>query len=454
MTLGPLWLSVQPDGWAAINEHGELVGEGRSAFDALQATYGESRDVFCPDGVTLLRLLAAVPSAKAAPDSTIVREVDGGLGVDCGGFAYTHGARYWNGGMLFPEPVASYCRRAGWEVPCGDPVQEVSAFMDAHLAQQALVETITGVAPSRTLASTAAKAALPARWRHGGLYFGASIAYANVRKAYYGGRIECFVPGWEGEAVEYDIRSAYGWALSQPIPDWQVYETRPILKREPGWLDVTVELHGAVGPLPVRDALKPRVLHYPRTGVVRGWWPKLDLEREGVRVLQVHQQIAGRPSDDLRGPVNAWLERREATTSVAEKATIRGLAVGLAGKLAQKPLSWALWHNQEGCAPSGSHQLMGTDWWVYPCVPVRAPMTLPTTASYVTSMVRAKVWPTIRDGVALYTHTDSVHLPAEGALAGRGPACGDKAGDWSIKAEGQACYKGPNRYTIGNKRVG
>jgi hypothetical protein len=79
----------------------------------------------------------------------------------------------------------------------------------------------------------------------------------------------------------------------------------------------------------------------------------------------------------------------------------------------------------------------------------RLPVSLPTTASYVTALVRSAVWPWIAGGDAIYTNTDSVHLPAHV----QGPPCGDAAGDWTIKESGEAKYHSTRNYHIGMKRI-
>ena len=445
-----LWLTITAAGeWATIDAAG-VEKRGKDALECVSESYVEPRDVFVATGAELVTLLSAIP-AKGRPDNTLIRERDG-QGADCAGFSYVHGASFWLGAMGFPEPVGDYCKAAGWPKPSGSPQDSVRKWREAWCTQHALTERLAGVAPTHSLSGTAAKAAVPKDWRRGADHFSKSIAMADIRQSCAGGRIECYRPGWEGDAVEFDIRSAYGWALMQPLPDWQVYQRRAYAG-EARWLDCTVELSGAVGPLPVRDPGDTHALTWPNSGRHRGWWTSVDLDKSGVRIVEVHGRYAGRLSLDLRPHVGRWLEEREKSSDYATKATIRAMAVGLAGKLWQRPESWGLWHVEEGPAPYGSTQLGQTDWLVYPCKSNRAVLSLPTTASHVTALVRQKVWPHIADGCAIYTHTDSVHIAADDVLAGCGPETGDKAGDWSIKAEGQASYRGVNHYSIGKKVV-
>lgn len=454
MSRAGLWLAISSAGeWAAVTSGGAEFASGRNgALEAMQAVYSEPVDVFCQSSAELERLIASVP-AKGRPDSVIIRQRDG-WSHECAGFSYTHGASFWLGSLVFPDPVATYCRSAGWATPKGEPIDAVRGWCQVHEEQTRLVSGIIGQEPTHSLSSSAFRAAVPKTWRRGGEHFGARVrGYAEVRQSCYGGRIECYRPGWSGQAVEFDIRSAYGWALTEPLPDWQLYERRAY-PGEAEWLDVTAEVSGEVGPLPVRLDTAGRSLFWPRAGKVRGWYARPDLERSGLRILDVHAALAGRMSLDLAPHVSRWLELREQTTCRAVKATVRGLAVGLAGKLWQRSESWGLWHVSEGPAPMGATPLGDSDWLAYPCKPRHIPVTLPTAASYVTAMVRSKVWPWIADGRALYTHTDSVHIAQDDADDGFFPELGDKPGQWSVKAEGFAHYKGVNAYTIGKKRVG
>ena len=90
---------------------------------------------------------------------------------------------------------------------------------------------------------------------------------------------------------------------------------------------------------------------------------------------------------------------------------------------------------------------------VYPVQHPRKVLSLPSTASWVTSLVRAKLWPYIASGDAVYCHTDSVHLPQSVVDAGLCPQTGTDPGLWSVKGRGEAMYHGVNHYRIGAKFV-
>lgn len=444
------WLAVVASGqWAMIDETGaEHTGNG--FLQCLVDTYEAARDYLVLDSEQLLLLLNSLP-AKGRPDSTIIHERAGAASA-CGGFSFTHGASYWLGAMLFPDPVRQYCAAAGWpQIPRGDAMDMVRVWRQVYLQQQQLVRDVCGIEPGRSLAGTAVRAVLPEDWRNGADFFKASAAYACIRSACYGGRIECYQPGFAGEAVEYDLRSAYGWALTQPLPDWQVYQRRAYWA-EAEWLECTVRVDGPVGPLPIRADDDVRSLSWPRDGVHRGWWTAEDLDKRNARVLQIHDRYAGRFTTQLSPSVQRWLYLRESSKDQAVRDTIRALAVSFAGKLWQRPQSWDLWHMDDGPAPNGSVVLGQTNWLVYQTSVSRPVLSLPTTASWITALVRSKVWPHIANGEAIYTHTDSVHVPvrADGLHIIQ---TGMNPGDWSIKESGFATYRGVNDYRIGKKVV-
>lgn len=391
------------------------------------------------------------------------------------------------GSGLVGAPVILSVRRAGWPCtwrdatgvyPDSDPaavaVDLGMALRPAGgpeaarwLAQldtswRAWAEAELGAELSITLASTAARLAIPRQWRtaHDAARRGATCrtglddaGWRLASRACYGGRVACMVDDeWRGEAVEYDLRSAYGWALTQPIPDWKAYKRKP-WPSEPAWYDVTVELDGrpGPGPLPYRDPDDATALHYPREGQWRGVWTRDELDRSGARVLELHEVLAGRWSYDLQRPVAGWLERRELGGTL-RKRLFRFLPNALAGKLIQKSTGWMIWDCADGEPPAGAVPLGLTSSAMAVPVPARyQAVTCPQAGSYVTSLVRGRVWPELSRPEALYSDTDSIHLPVDAAP----PAdMGSNPGQWSEKARGPAAYYGPKTYQIGSKTAG
>ena len=103
----------------------------------------------------------------------------------------------------------------------------------------------------------------------------------EVRKSYFGGRVECF-RATSPEIVEYDVNSMYPAMLAQekmPVGLPNTYQAktahRALLQDTPGFYDCTVTVPDgcAVPPLPVR--IKGRIV-YP-TGTFRGQWALCEL---------------------------------------------------------------------------------------------------------------------------------------------------------------------------------
>ena len=322
----------------------------------------------------------------------------------------------------------------------------------AHASWRERIVRVAELQPRLSVGATAA-GVFPRTWRRAAQLLQREEPWQAIRHAYYGGRIECYRPGFEGDAIEYDLRGAYGWSLSKPIPDWKIYERKWIPVQDPAWLDCTVEVSGHPGPLPVRD--EAGALSWPTSGWHRGIWTRIDLEQSGVQIKEVHRQLAGRWSGDLQPAVNRWLQLREDTDSGADRSLLRILCCSLAGKLCQKPVSWKLWRSSAE-PPVGAQPLaLGRAVFAVPTSPLRWPLTCPQAGSFVTARVRSKVRPALSHPEVVYTDTDSAHYPSEVTPpAELADDIGPAAGQWSVKATGRARYSGVRSYRIGEKTVG
>jgi hypothetical protein len=60
------------------------------------------------------------------------------------------------------------------------------------------------------------------------------------------------------------------------------------------------------------------------------------------------------------------------------------------------------------------------------------------------------VWPELQRADAIYSDTDSIHLPSSSAPPKN---CGPNAGQWVAKVHGDAEYIGVKNYRIGEKVV-
>lgn len=386
------------------------------------------------------------------PKTVSIREC-GGANLRVHRFVSATGTQYLDGAGLFPSPLVECL-----DLP-DDAEARAIAWTGEYAAQIERVRAYIAGAGSRgvpdvreTIAGTALGAALPPAWRKGATFFANHKlgVYRNIRRADFGGRIQTFTSHGQvhENATYYDLKSAYGWAMLQPLPDWQCYDTRPRYSREPGWLDCEVEiLPCPVGPLPVRQ--QDDSLAYPTSGIWRGTYTAEDLERsQHVKIRRVFFAYHGRYRTDLAMPVSTWLDRREQARDEITRATGRALAVSLAGRLSLRQTQWHLWHASEGFLPGVRPLRWGSPWGVYQAVAPYPPLAVPTTASYIKALVRSRVWPYIEHGQALHTHTDSVHLPA----GVDGPDVGNAPGDWALKSEGQAEYW-PDRYRIGETQT-
>lgn len=445
-----------------VDSDGQDVAKG-AVVDVAQQLHDEKADIGALDAQLLLSVVDAYLQAGQAHSLDVAMRGTG----------------------LSGAPAVLSIRRTGWGAawrdlaathPDGDPAATAAdlglgrrpadgpdaarwlAQLDTQWREWAEAEL--GAELGITLAATAARLAIPRQWRtaHEAAKRGArrpggldDSAWRLSARAFYGGRVACLVDdSWRGEAVEYDLRSAYGWALTCKLPDWKCYRRKP-WPSEPAWYDVTVEIStSGPGPLPYRDPEDARVLHYPVEGVYRGAWTREELDRSGVRVLQQHEVLAGRWSYDLQPVVSSWLERRQLGGALRRRL-FRFLPNSLAGKLAQKSVGWLLWDAADGDPPVGAVPLgLSTSAFVVP-VPARyQPATFPQAGSYVTSLVRGLVWPQLQRPDALYSDTDSIHLPASATP----PPLGDAAGQWAEKERGPAVYRGPKNYTIGSKTAG
>lgn len=447
---------VRHDDCVAVDCDGNGLSSG-TATELAELLHTESVTVYTADSQILVEVAEAYIAAGHFDSLSIAMRGSGSTGI--------------------PAPLSVACDRlpARWQDPSSlVPESDLSATAEllGHGVQPALqlggelrakwlalvvgdwVELVReelGIELAGTLASTAAKAGIPRKWRNAHAALATrGDTWEFTRSAYYGGRVQCLQAGWTGDAVEYDLRSAYGWALTQPLPDWKIYE-KPPLPRQPAWYDVDVYVNGDLGPLPVRDPDQPHRLSYPTQTTVRGIWTREDLERSGVGVKTIHRVLSGRWSRDLAPAVETWLERRE-VVDAPRKALYRALNNTLAGKLCQKSTGWALWQaTAQEVPPPGAVPLSLTSaLWAVPVVSARQPVTCPQAGSYVTALVRSRVWPELTRADAIYSDTDSIHLPADSAPPKN---CGEQAGQWAAKVRGPAEYLGPKNYQIGSKVV-
>lgn len=350
--------------------------------------------------------------------------------------------------------------------PCPQSPESRDELRAAGAATHAVVSawhehvSACGLTPRMSAGATAAQL-LPPTWRRAARALGQSPQWHELRGSYYGGRVECRRPGWSGEAVEYDIRSAYGASIAGKwgfIPDWKLYQREP-RAREPGWFDATVSATPGA-PLPMRrqDARgRAAGLMWVEDGATwRGWFTRADLELPGVEIVCIHRALAGRYSDDLQRGAEHLLQLRDDSKDQTRRAVIRLLLVALAGKLAQRRVDWRVWVPALGQEPPESAVIIGdpkNGIMVYAASnDTPSPHYLPHVAAYVTAYPRGELYRELQraGSRAIYCDTDSIHVEA-----GTPPPLdlGSGFGQWAEKASGDAHYESARHYRIGAKIV-
>ena len=357
-------------------------------------------------------------------------------------------------------PWAMWSKGDEHKAPVDHGAARASKIVKMANAWSDSIESI-GLNGNKLSAGTAAADLLPESWLKASRRFSGSETWKQIRLAYYGGRIELYKPGWKGEAIEHDLKSAYGAALAGLLgymPDFQVYKDRKPLRCQPAWYDATVEFSGKYAPLPIRDPEKPWRLDWRTSGRVRAWYTREDIESPGVHVVEVHACHSGRYRNPLRRPVEQLLRSREQADPWT-RAIIRQTLVSLAGKLAQRPVLWKIWEPVPGYKsrpPKNTIAIgnpVGSCVLVYPTEPAQMPPTiLPQVASYITARTRRHLLTALNDsnGEAIYCDTDAIHLPAESKPPRNS---GTNPGQWVAKVKGEAHYVSRRNYRLGNKLV-
>lgn len=262
-----------------------------------------------------------------------------------------------------------------------------------------------------------------------------------ARRAYYGGRVECWRLGHFETAENYDLNSAYPWALSY-MPDTAglvvvrgdeigaVYRAYHLTAYIPDDLPA--------GPLPVRGLGDAIV--YP-TGVVTGWYtmPEKALLDELRIKHKIHEVYSWIPESTPEYPFARLRELWHIKETRAELKLAAKLAMnGLSGKLAQQ-------RRKVKPAQPGRGIYGGPVIGWFRCQLADGPYARVIIIATATARVRVRLYQ-----LALRYHDRVVALATDSiSFAGQIPVeCGKNMGDWSRKWRGELWQVGCGQYQV------
>lgn len=157
---------------------------------------------------------------------------------------------------------------------------------------------------------------------------------ATVENGYYGGRVEVFRES-HTDCWWYDLRSAYGWAMQQPLPYGPGTALRgqslsaQLLRRADmiGFVGMRIELPAGPGLLPVRipdtDTTAGYRVEYPSKGIAEGVWCTREIAHaldHGARVVEVMGGVMYQARPTLARWTKAVLSKRDEWGFLAKRA--------------------------------------------------------------------------------------------------------------------------------------
>ncbi len=159
----------------------------------------------------------------------------------------------------------------------------------------------------------------------------------TIREAYFASRVEPLsLKAYE--ARYYDINSSFPHAMTMPIPGEYLGSSRDLPDYGLYFADVTIEVaEDYLPPIPIRIAGR---LFFP-VGKWRSWLSGIDielLEREGGKILKVHEAYQFAPFDCLRDYARTIYEQRKREPDGFKKVALKLLMNTLYGKFAE--CSW------------------------------------------------------------------------------------------------------------------
>jgi len=256
----------------------------------------------------------------------------------------------------------------------------------------------------------------------------------DERKAYYGGRTECFSRGLF-RVKSYDINSAYVSVMANeyyPKPDTaQRYKTDKGFRHYYNRREHLMIVHctvfapkSRVMVLPFRDPDSGKLI-FP-AGRFTGWWcsPELhEAEKYGYKILKVHQYIIYRVKKKYfeNYAMFTWNNRLQADRegNNGMKTVWKLFGNGLYGKMAQQnPIGGSFSTEQQdvnaGDRPLHYISLDGQDWFINASTEKEESMnSFPCVSAFITCYTRLKLLQYLKrhEETVIYCDTDSLKIP-------------------------------------------
>jgi DNA polymerase type B, organellar and viral len=159
----------------------------------------------------------------------------------------------------------------------------------------------------------------------------------TIRESYYASRVEV-ISQTADEAFYYDINSSFPHAMTMACPGEFLGASRDLPDYGLYFADVTIQVPDSyLPPTPTRIAGR---LFFP-IGRWRSWLSGVDielLEREGGRIIKVHESYQFAPFNDLKNYAETIYEQRKREPDGFKKIALKLLMNTLYGKFAES--SW------------------------------------------------------------------------------------------------------------------
>jgi len=249
-----------------------------------------------------------------------------------------------------------------------------------------------------------------------------------ARQAYYGGRVELFNQGGEGNILYTDINSLYPFCMTMPFPDdW--YELDGLDGY--GVADVTLRVPKSfITTLPVRredgsiyfphGELRPRATaEKQKAGELYGAWTLHEIRdamQHGAKLVKIHRVMGSVSANyPYRNFVEKFYEMRRTEKNEAKKLMLKLVMNNLYGRLGNSGVVTESINLKDEDFTTGGHYIgEGTPYGKRKLIDLQKPLDEHTNflhAAYVTGYARLELAKYLRQlghGKLIYCDTDSV----------------------------------------------